>query len=299
MLKNFLTEEAEEARNIAGRRPALFAADEDDEVKKFEARRLRRRAQRPDKACPKPRHFGFFSQGFISVMSLSRPAREPRPPHAKRPRPTDPPKRTIGCILGSDSYGTNSDIWDVLVLAGFIPKKPVCKYCARPVKFDKEKEKLHFSLICSKCRKRTNVFRKTDLFQVKNIREFFGALEGWCNGDLVANIRARLGLSRDAWRSYKQIFESAVSNVIVRAGETPEGQLGGVGIVVEVDECHVHSRKFNRGNPLASEKLWVVGVMERTPNADGGRKAAFFVTVKRDEAPFSPSSENGSRPDPS
>ena len=52
MLKNFLTEEAEEARNIAGRRPALFAADEDDEVKKFEARRLRRRAQRPDKAPP-------------------------------------------------------------------------------------------------------------------------------------------------------------------------------------------------------------------------------------------------------
>ena len=53
MLKNFLTEEAEDARNIAGRRPALFAADEDDEVKKFEARRLRRRAQRPDKACPR------------------------------------------------------------------------------------------------------------------------------------------------------------------------------------------------------------------------------------------------------
>ena len=35
MLKMFLTEEAEEARNIAGRRPALFAADEDDEVKKL------------------------------------------------------------------------------------------------------------------------------------------------------------------------------------------------------------------------------------------------------------------------
>ena len=33
--QHFLTEEAEEARNIAGRRPALFAADEDDEVKKF------------------------------------------------------------------------------------------------------------------------------------------------------------------------------------------------------------------------------------------------------------------------
>ena len=59
MLKNFLTEEAEDARNIAGRRPALFAADEDDEVKKIEARRLRRRAQRPDKARPDkacPRH---------------------------------------------------------------------------------------------------------------------------------------------------------------------------------------------------------------------------------------------------
>ena len=52
MLKIFLTEEAEEARNIAGRRPALFAADEDDEVKKNEARRLRRRAQRPTKHAP-------------------------------------------------------------------------------------------------------------------------------------------------------------------------------------------------------------------------------------------------------
>ena len=55
--------------------------------------------------------------------------------------------------------------------------------------------------------------------------------------------------------------------------------LGGPGVIVEVDECHLHKRKYNRGNVLASEAIWVVGLIER--RNDGERRSAFMLTVRR------------------
>ena len=48
---------------------------------------------------------------------------------------------------------------------------------------------------------------------------------------------------------------------------------------MEVDECHLFTRKDGRGKSLANESLWVVGLIERDNLP--GRKAAFLLTKKR------------------
>jgi transposase-like protein len=42
-----------------------------------------------------------------------------------------------------------------------------------------------------------------------------------------------------------------------------EIRLGGDGIEVEIDETHLFTRKYHRGNVLASEQIWVFGIIER------------------------------------
>jgi transposase-like protein len=41
-------------------------------------------------------------------------------------------------------------------------------------------------------------------------------------------------------------------------------KIGGSGHIVEMDESHLMTRKFNRGRVLVSEQLWVVGEIDRT-----------------------------------
>ena len=77
-------------------------------------------------------------------------------------------------------------------------------------------------------------------------------------------------------------------------GGGPDGMLGGPGVVVEVDECHLHSRKYHRGAELASEKVCAVGVIERSTNDLGGRKAAFLSRLKEVRTNWSRSFESGS-----
>ena len=77
-------------------------------------------------------------------MSQSRPARDPP---AKRPPPTDQRPRTIGSIIGSDSFGSNEQIWILFVRVGLVPEAPVCKDCSGPLNVEKTKAKLHFSVM--------------------------------------------------------------------------------------------------------------------------------------------------------
>ena len=141
-------------------------------------------------------------------MSQSRPARDPP---AKRPPPVDPPKRSIGRILTETSFGTNEEIWDIFVRVGLIPAQPTCPKGHGPLRFAKEREMLHFSLLCSRCRKRYNVKAGTHLQSVNDIRLFLATLQGWCYGDMACSIKGRLDLSRDAWINYKTIFMNTIN----------------------------------------------------------------------------------------
>ena len=212
----------------------------------------------------------------ICVMSQSRP---PRPPAAKRPAPVDPCMRTIGCAIGEDSFGSNEELWQLFVRVGLLPSTPLCKHCQQPLATEAARKKLHFSLMCWRCRQATNIIATTPLFQVSNFRKFLAALEGWCNDDKSSSIISKLRITKRTWRSYQQIFNYVVWETLRRARTTNELVLGGDGVVVEVDECHLHGRKYNRGRPLATSALWVVGVIERDNN--GQRRSAFLLTRRR------------------
>ena len=213
---------------------------------------------------------------FICVMSQSRPERAPP---AKRPAPIDPSMRRIGCAIGQDSFGSNEELWQLFVRVGLFPAVPHCKHCGNALDTEAVLKRLHFSLMCWRCRQATNIMKDTPLFHVSNVRKFLAALEGWCNDDKASSIIAKLGITKRTWRSYKQIFNNVVSETLRRAKPSNDLVLGGDGVVVEVDECHLHGRKFNHGRPLATSSLWVVGVIECDNN--GPRRSAFLLTRRR------------------
>ena len=122
----------------------------------------------------------------------------------------------------------------------------------------------------------TNVLANTPLFEVKCIRKFLATLQGLCNNDKACSIRASTRIAKTTWARYKTIFENVVFNTLRRARMENELILGGPGVIVEVDECHFHKRKFNRGQPLATGALWAVGLGKK--NATGTRKSAFLLT---------------------
>ena len=124
-----------------------------------------------------------------------------------------------------------------------------------------------------------NVLANTPLWDVRHIRKFLATLKGWCNGDTVDSILATTGISKRTWFKYRDIFNGVVSETLHRAREDGNLMLGGPGVIVEVDECHLHKRKYDRGNVLATEAIWAVGLIER--RNDGQRRSAFMLTVRR------------------
>ena len=130
-----------------------------------------------------------FTQLQIYLMSGPRPPREALP--GKRPAPVDPRTRRIGCVVGSDSFGTNEEIWHLFVRVGLIPEVPRCTVCHKALPTYKARRDLHFSLYCHTCQLTVNVMANTYLDGVRPIRKFLATLEGWCDGDKVASIRAK------------------------------------------------------------------------------------------------------------
>ena len=221
---------------------------------------LRRRAIHMSRAST--RHFVFIiAAQQISLMSGPRPLHEGLP--GKRPAPVDPRTRRIGSVVGSDSFGTNEEIWHLFVRVGLIEAGPLCPECQRALPTNKARRDLHFSLWCHNCGLSVNVLANTPLWDVGQIRKFLATLKGWCNGDTVESILATTGISKRTWFKYRDIFNGVVSETLHRAREDGNLMLGGPGVIVEVDECHLHKRKYDRGNVLATEAIRAVGLIER------------------------------------
>ena len=193
--------------------------------------------------------------------------------------PNPPAQRRIGSVVTKESFGSNADIWDLLVRTGNIPEKPVCRRCRNNLNTNEARKKLHFSIRCTKCMQSTYLLEKHDLFEVKNIRKFLFCLTKWLSNAKFSSIKSSTAITKRTWRNYKRICHNVLDAVLKRMKEGGKMKLGGPGRVVEVDECHLFTRKYGRGKPLANESLWVVGLIERDNLP--GRKATFLLTKKR------------------
>ena len=73
---------------------------------------------------------------------------------------------------------SHEQIWILFVRVGLVPEAPVCKRCSRPLNVEKSMAKLHFSVMCWKCKKATDLMAETPLFEVKQYRKFLAVLQG-------------------------------------------------------------------------------------------------------------------------
>lgn len=100
----------------------------------------------------------------------------------------------------------------------------------------------------------------------------------WLARDSISSTVQQSGISKEIVCDYYQYFRELISNDI----EAEENIIGGEGIVVELDECKLGKRKYNRGHRV--EGVWILGGVERTPE-----RRTFFVPVhSRDSATIVP-----------
>ena len=82
-------------------------------------------------------------------------------------------------------------------------------------------------------------------------------------------IRTMFGLSE---RAVRDISEKIYGIFTISAQSTPE-QIGGNGVVVEIDESKFGKVKYHRGHRV--DGVWVLGGVERTPE-----KRTFLIVIK-------------------
>lgn len=223
-----------------------------------------------------------LSKSFILNLSIMKRPAPQQQLSSKRPVPLEVLKRPIPGLIGPNSFGTCEEIWAILTEVGIIPKTPLCPHCLPehvPLPLSSAAKNLHFSIQCSRCRKSSSVLDGTDLFEVKKMRLFFATAQAWLFGEKTEDMVAKFPINKRTCQKYIQIVRNVIDRTLAQIEGSDEEKIGGEGKVVEVDECHLFSRKYGRGRVLKNEKMWVVGLIER--GKEGGKRARFLLTEKR------------------
>lgn len=95
----------------------------------------------------------------------------------------------------------------------------------------------------------------------------------WLSGMKSTTAVTLSGLTKNTIASYYQIFRDLVATSM----DVEDCQIGGEGVIVEIDETKMGKRKYNRGHRV--EGVWVVGGVERTPE-----RRVFLVVVENRNA---------------
>ena len=200
-----------------------------------------------------------------------------------RQNASTPRRKTLGKAVGKPSFGTNEQIWDKLVELGFFPDCPTCSSCNRPLVVRKYRPRLHFSVKCTNpaCKKYTGLLDDTQLWHVKNIRNFFAAATTFVSNSKVSVLQAQTTLDAKTWANYKFRLQTTVNQTLEKMKAEGHMKLGGEGKIVEVDECKLHSSKYHKGHTPSTDKIWVVGIIERDRDEHGLRRSAFILTEHR------------------
>jgi hypothetical protein len=128
------------------------------------------------------------------------------------------------------------------------------------------------SFVCPKkiCRKKVSA-KKNTFFSKHNLpcSKIIHLAYLWLAQTPIISTIIQTGHSSHTVCNFFQYFRELVSSF----SEQEECQIGGPGIIVEIDECKLGKRKNNRGHHV--EGVWILGGVERTED-----KKTFFVKVQ-------------------
>jgi transposase-like protein len=151
-------------------------------------------------------------------------------------------------------------------------KERLCPNCGTNMKPNLEQKTF-------RCYKRTCNHKvslmKNSLFQQHRIpcSKILQMAYFWLSGMKSNTAVILTGHSKNTIASYYGMFRQLVSDSL----DEEDFQIGGEGVVVEIDETKMGKRKYNRGHRV--EGVWVVGGVERT-----AERRVFLVTVENRNA---------------
>jgi hypothetical protein len=96
----------------------------------------------------------------------------------------------------------------------------------------------------------------------------------WLAGNTHASITTMTGYSNTTITNFMQYYRQLIASTL----EADDMQIGGPGLVVEIDESKFGKRKYNRGHHV--DGVWVLGGVERSQQ----RKMFVEIVANRSEA---------------
>lgn len=160
-----------------------------------------------------------------------------------------------------------------LLEEGYLKPFIMCSHCREQKMKPRIKEnKLYYR--CSKCKSDKSIYSGTFLYNSKKeITEIVDLIYFWSINVLQITCRKEINSkSMDTSQNWYDLLRLFCVKYMLKNNS---GKIGGVGSVVEIDECKFSKRKFNFGRTVRS--AWVVGGIDQLT-----RKTFFVEVIKRD-----------------
>lgn len=113
---------------------------------------------------------------------------------------------------------------------------------------------------CTKktCRKMESLLKET-IFQNLCLKKTIIIISSWIRNKKIAHLIQDCNIEEKKIYNVYKLVRERIQNFFLQN----EIRLGGRDVVLEMDETHLFTRKYHRGNVLASEQIWVFGILER------------------------------------
>lgn len=157
----------------------------------------------------------------------------------------------------------NEFVKDILLLTGnIVSTSNQCNECLiGEVKlYNRKDAPILLERKCSNgmCRKKSSIF-KHEWFVNKNMNTMLTIMAYFVNNNTVASCIRDTAYNEKTVYSYFKFFRELTQ---IRL-DNDNLMLGGVDVEVEIDETHLFTRKYNQGSILASQAVWLFGIIER------------------------------------
>jgi len=147
---------------------------------------------------------------------------------------------------------------DFLLACGVLYQSQNCAKCSHPMSRKSDDPK-QWRCDYSKCRAQSSVFKHT-IFAISRIpcNKILHLGYMWLKKASCTDMIDTVGLSDKTITAKCKLFAQAVSEAL----EPEDDVIGGIDVIVEIDECLTAKPKYHRGH--AVHGCWVLGGVERT-----------------------------------